>query len=141
MSICSVCEALPPVKQCCNKPLCHLCDIKHKCQTQTLDVNRDLYQKVISNYESKLDSIHQLYNILLDDNKKIKQENQQLYVDNQAMILEIANLKEGTMIVETDLKKKEDMPLAPPKLIRQTNIATTDRRLTLTKSINTKPKK
>jgi len=141
MSICSMCEALPPVKQCCDKPLCHLCDIKHKCQTQPLDVNRDLYQKVISNYDSKLESVHQLYNMLLDENKKIKAENEQLYTENQQLILEIANLKEqATMVVETDLKKKEDMPLAPPKLIRQTNLVTLERRLTIPKNA-TKPKK
>jgi len=146
MSICSICEALPSIKQCCDIAMCHLCISKHKCNRpeiqsiSVLDVNL-LYQKVISNYDSKLDSIHQLYNMLLDENKKMKQENEQLYAENQAMILEIANLKEqGTMIVESDLKKKEDLPLAPPKLIRQTNLSTTERRLTIPKS-GIKPKK
>ena len=141
MSLCSVCEALPKVKECCDTPMCHLCINKHKCKNSVVDINRDMYQRVIDNYERKIESIHQLYNMLMDENKKLKEEVDRLYAENQGLILEIADLKEQTaMVVETDLKKKDDMPLAPPKLIRQTNIAPLERRLTIPKS-GIKPKK
>ena len=141
-SLCSVCEALPKVKECCDTPLCHLCINKHKCKNSLTDVNLMMYNKLVDNYELKLESIHQLYEMLMNENKKLKEEVERLYAENQQLILEIADLKEQTaMVVETDLKKKEqDMPLAPPKLIRQTNIAPLERRLTIPKS-GIKPKK
>ena len=97
-SLCSVCEGLPKVKECCDTPMCHLCIAKHKCKNSLADVNLMMYNKVIDNYESKIESIHQLYEMLMNENKKLKEEIDRLYAENQAMILEIANLREQVAV-------------------------------------------
>ncbi len=125
--LCNICEARSSIKQCsCYINLCHICVKTHVCKAATTasiaTEHKSMFEELKEKYNSNLDAIYNLYQMVNDENKKLKDENNALNAEVETLKSEIISLKVNSTNIDQisdqpeetslDIKKKETSPVA-----------------------------
>ena len=104
--LCNRCEGLTSVKQCCGQHLCHLCVKKHVCNvsSSTTEQSSSVHnhtEELLQSYRAKIESLTQLFTITREESDKLKQQNKELYEENQNLIMTVGDLREEIALSRT----------------------------------------